>query len=170
MKAVSGRIHRIEWSNPYTDPPNGAPRILAEVFTLGRTPPQEYLDLPVSLGGGYCRASAHASPPGRQLPAESLAGVRQKRLARRVRKKAPLFADELICQEMQAKPDYYAGETDAALKAAHDEVLTREAEAYADYLTRVDQVIIYASEPPECRVRAAQLLAEIQAGQWHSHS
>ena len=170
MEAVSGSIHRIEWSNPYTDPPAGAPRILAEVFTLDRKPPKEYLDFPVSLGGGYCRTSAHVSPPARQLPAESLASVRQKRLARRVRKKAPLFADEFIRQELEAKPAYYAGETDATLKAAHDEVLTHEAAAYWDYLTRVDQVIIYANEPPECRARAAQLLAEIQAGQWHSHS
>jgi hypothetical protein len=53
-----GRLFSIEWGNPYTHPPDGAPRVLAEIFVPhepGRyTPaPPELLGVPHTLGGGY---------------------------------------------------------------------------------------------------------------------
>jgi len=56
-------------------------------------------------------------PASRQLSQESLASVRQKRLSRRIERQAPLLAEQLIADELAAKPDYYAGQTDPAIAA-----------------------------------------------------
>jgi hypothetical protein len=163
MKPMTGRLYTIEWNNPYTDPPGGAPRVLVEVFTLGKKPPAEFEQFPHSLGGGYSYTSRHVGPPVKNLPKETLARVRQKRLARRVEKKVPLFAEFFIQQELERKPDYYNGITDAALQQKKDDVSASELERYLDYISRIDQVIVYAPEPTECQERSELLRAEMNA-------
>ena len=158
-----GTLYTIEWLNKYTSPPNGAPVLLAEVFTLQRQPPAEFEQIPFSLGGGYGKCTRHVGPPSRQLPQSTLAKVRRKRLARRLSVRVPMFADFFMQQEIEKKPNYYNGITDAKIKQAQDEVLRREWRAYNDYLTRIDKVIIYADEPPECKERSEQLRAEMEA-------
>ena len=63
-----GTLYTIEWLNKYTSPPNGAPIVLAEVFTLQRQPPAEFERILFSLGGGYGKCIRHVAPPSRQLP------------------------------------------------------------------------------------------------------
>lgn len=109
----------------------------AEVFTLQRQPPAEFEQIPFSLGDGYGRCTRHVAPPSRQLPQSTLAKVRRKRLARRLSVRVPMFADFFMQQEIEKKPDYYNGITDAKIKQAQDEVLLREWRAYNDYLTRI---------------------------------
>jgi hypothetical protein len=161
----TGRLFRIEWGNPYCDPPQGAPRILAEIFVPGhptRTPP-ELLAVPVSLGGGYSLTSRHIAPPARSLPQESLASLRRKRLVRRINARAPLFAEAFIEQELAGKPDYYDGQTDPGLETRRKAVLDREQAERDELWSRPNQLIIYGQEPQACRERSARLRTEIQA-------
>lgn len=161
MKQLTGRLFAIEWSNPNTEPPAGAPRVLCEVFTFEQHPPDEYRQFKWSLGGGYSSVIRFISPPGGKLSRESLATVRRKRLARRVNKKVPLLADFFIQQELDRKPDYYNGVTDEILEQRREAVERWEQSRWLDCLSRVDQVLIHAPEPDECRQRAERLLAEM---------
>lgn len=164
--AQKGTLHTIQWSNPYTDPPAGAPRVLAEVFTLDRQPPPEFMAFKatITLGGGYSWTVQHIAPPPVQLSRETLAGVRKKRLERRVRAKTPMFADLFIGQEIGKKPDYYAGITDPEIQRRRDEVLAAERERYNELMSRPNVIVIYATEPTECKERAAQMLQTLRGG------
>lgn len=163
-KAITGTLYQIAWSNPYTDPPSGAPRVLAEVFVLGRqAPPEEFESIPCSLGGGYSHYLAYVAPPPRTLPPETLAGIRKKRLARRVAAKYPMFADEFTQQALVRNPDYYAGITDSAIQERANATLAQEWQRYYERISRPGKTIIYGEEPGECVKASARLKAEMNA-------
>ncbi|HBP1103724.1 TPA: theronine dehydrogenase [Pseudomonas aeruginosa] len=46
----------------------------------------------------------------RRWSAEAKARVRRQKLAKRVQKAAPLFADELIARELEQRPEYFKGQ------------------------------------------------------------
>lgn len=125
MKKVSGWRIALEWTNPYTEPPNGK-RVLAEKFIItdkgGCKYPEEWKDLH-TLGDGYGFACAHISPPPKVWSKDRLAVTRKKRLKKRIQSKAPMFADQLIEEEIEKNPYYYNGETDAELESARDATL-----------------------------------------------
>lgn len=150
-----GFLHRIEWGNPYTEPPDGAPRVLAEIFTDYSTSPPGLPEC--TPGGGYCHTVRRLDPPsGRALNQQQLAHVRRARLERRIQQRAPLFAEELVASEMERKPAYYAGITDPDI-AANAEARKREyAELFAHYSAHRDTLVVYGSEPQACRERARQ--------------
>ena len=132
-----GRLFRIEWGNPYTEPPEGAPRVLAEIFVPhepGRCAPAppELLGIPHTLGGGYSLVSRHVSAPPRELPPESLARVRRKRLTRRVVSKVPMFAEHFIRAEIARKPDYYDGITDPKIEERKKSQIESEWETWLE--------------------------------------
>lgn len=160
----TGRLYRLEWGSPYTSPPDDAPRVLAEIFVPGNPtqPPAELMAVPHSLGGGYSLTSRHIPPPGKQLPPETLARVRQKRLARRVNAKTPMFAEQFIAAEQARKPDYYAGITDPDIEERKQAALQREREEWLDLCSRPNIMVIYGQEPEACRRKSAQLRAEMQ--------
>jgi len=118
-----GFLWQLAWSNPCTNPPAGHPRLLAEVLVPCDYPGQGASKRPADLlalhqhGSGYSVTSRAIMPASRQLSQESLASVRQKRLSRRIERQAPLLAEQLIADELAAKPDYYAGQTDPAIAA-----------------------------------------------------
>lgn len=161
----TGMLFRIEWANPYTEPPDGAPRILAEIYLPGATsgkPPPEILTFPFTPGGGYSLSirAIHSLP--RQLPAQSLARVRRKRLEQRVRAKTPLFADEFIAEEIAKKPDYYNGITAPSIEARRQAVLEYEQTEYERLSASPGVLIVYGAEPEACRLRAEQIRREFQ--------
>ena len=163
-----GRLFRIEWGNPYTQPPDGAPCVLAEIFVPhepGRyTPaPPELLGVPHTLGGGYSLVSRHVSPPPRELPPESLARVRRKRLARRVTAKVPMFADHFIDAELARKPNYYDGITDPQIEERKKSQIESEWETWLELWSRPNLLVIYGQEPEACRLKAEELRRETQA-------
>ena len=149
---VLGFLWQLAWSNPYTDPPDGQPRLLAEIYLPcerpgeGARPAPEMIALH-RIGSGYSIYCQAVHPAPKQLPPESLAGVRQKRLARRMQQQAPLLADELIADELAAKPDYYAGITDPALQAAHDKVIAAEDERRQRLTANPGKLFVYAELP-----------------------
>jgi len=78
VKSTGGYLHRIEWWNPYTAPPHGAPRVLAEIFTDSNVRPLEFPECPP--GGGYLYTMRYLDPP--------------------------FFAEEMIADELAQKTEY----------------------------------------------------------------
>jgi len=159
----TGWLFRIEWANPYTNPPEGAPCILAEIFApdaLNGSPPPELLSIPITPGGGYSISIRAIWPPPRQLSVEMLARVRRKRLDRRARAKMPLFADEFIRQEMAKKPDYYAGVTDPSIEARRQSTQEQEQAERERLWAQPNILLVYGAEPEACQLRAAKIRQE----------
>jgi hypothetical protein len=165
MAKLSGRLHKIQWSSQHSDPPAGAPRVLAEVFTIDRNPPAGFYELRTAGGGYSCTESYIEEPSIKELSQKSLASVRRKRLARRVTAKVPLFADFFIQQAIDAKPDFYNGITGEAYIKARNEVLEMEAKRFEFLKNNIGKIIVYGEEPIECKERAARLRAEVLANQ-----
>lgn len=118
-----------EWSSRYKDPPNGQPRVLAEVYLPYSewpqpTPPE--IEAVWKPGSGYSIYITFLSQPPKQMNKEALASVRLKRLRRRIEKKYPLLADHVIAEEIAKKPEYYQGITRADLQASRDDVIAFE--------------------------------------------
>lgn len=113
-KAAAQRfIYIVRWGNPYTQPPNGQPVELGRMTvngkpTTGAAPgcPAELLRLHVP-GSGYSVYVARIPEPIRHWSPERKFAYRRKRLESRLRKKYPLFAEQMITEAMHAKPDYY---------------------------------------------------------------
>ncbi|MHB8191803.1 MAG: hypothetical protein ACYDGL_00820 [Bellilinea sp.] len=125
---IRGCVWRVVWGNPYTDPPAGKERLLAEVFEPVGSPfwskhPPEITDAYPGVGQGYVISWSYVSDPPKQLNREQLANVRRKRLERRMRQKYPLLADQIIAEELSRKPDYYNGITDPKFQMARDEII-----------------------------------------------
>jgi hypothetical protein len=160
---VIGTLFSYEWGNPYTQPPEGL-RVLAEIFVPGHCSqvPAELRALNVTLGGGYSLTITHIGEPPKRLGQAALASVRRKRLERRVRAKAPMFADQFIAQELEKKPEYYNGITDEQLQQARDQVIEQERARNEELFSRPNQLIIYGQEPAACKERAARFRAELK--------
>jgi hypothetical protein len=130
--AIIGYVWSLRWANPYTTPPDGMPRLRAEVFFPVGHPNFKQCPTELSsqrvLGSPWVITWSPVSAPIKPLSQEALASVRRKRLARRVKAKYPLLADQIIAEELAKKPDYYAGITRCDLEAAREEVLAREKE------------------------------------------
>lgn len=119
------RIQRwvIQWNHgAYRQPPDDLPSILAEQCILvpatwgARFPPELeklYDEHKPPLGYGiHFGVLEEASK--RTLSQEGKGKLRKSKLHSRLQKKVPLFADQLEAQELEAKPDYYAGKISAA--------------------------------------------------------
>jgi hypothetical protein len=168
MTRKTGRLYTIEWANPYTQPPDGAPRVLAEMFVpnkpgQGNRTPAEIEAFPLSMGGGYSVFSRHVSPPPRELSIQSLAKVRRKRLARRVNAKVPMFAEHFTQAEINRKPGYYAGITDPDIEQRRTARIEEEHAEWQEFWSRPNRLVVYGQEPEACRQRAEQLWKETQA-------
>jgi hypothetical protein len=141
-----GVLIELRWSNPYTQPPNGV-RILAEIYRPyddpeARKPPDVFDELH-TLGDGYSHIYSFISPRIKELPPDKLASVRKKRIARRVQKKYPMFAEQFLAEEIAKNPEYYDGVTRSDLKEVRDKVLNNEAERLAYLQGRSGQVMVY---------------------------
>lgn len=116
MKATLRPIlFAIRWGNPYTNPPDGMPRELLAITCLQestRDIPQEiraFLETVARPGSGWalCVGIDADARPRRRLSLRAKGSIRRKSLERRVRKKAPLFADRIVAEEIAANPKYF---------------------------------------------------------------
>jgi hypothetical protein len=107
----------LAWGNPYTEPPDGRPRYLAARVvpaTSGGGAPQIPEDMRRlhTIGDGYSFYFDRLDlKPPRRLSLKSKQSIRRKRLAARIKKKFPLFAEQMIAEAMRQRPDYYGLET-----------------------------------------------------------
>lgn len=158
-----GFHYTIQWNSSYTDPPNGMPKILAEMYEsleqrekrrekerYRQCVPMAFTELH-TIGDGYSIYITSVSTPTKRYSKDTLAVIRKKRIMRRITKKYPLFADQLIASEIEKKPEYYAGVTNEKIQAEYDEAVAREVEAYRKFLegVKTGEIFIYAV-PQEC--------------------
>ncbi len=105
----------INWGNPYTNPPEGMPRELIAITRMQEStrdiPPeiQQLLETVGRPGSGWGLTVGidEDARPRRRLSLQAKGVIRRKSLGRRVRKKAPLFADRIIADEIAANPKYF---------------------------------------------------------------
>lgn len=101
---------RLFWGNPYTQPPNGMPRIVKAVLSdNSRTYPEELKQLladpEFGPGTGWAVGCERIDQrPVRRWSQAAKARVRQGNLRK---KKFPLFAEDFIAAELAARPEYY---------------------------------------------------------------
>lgn len=150
MSGIVGQIWSIEWTG--SNCPEGWPKVLCEMFTPGHQSraPKEVSEFPRTLGGGYGLTIRAVSKEMRPLKQESLAVVRRKRAKRRIEKKYPLLAEQMLTEEIESKPEYYQGITDEKLEQARNEMFAEYAKRREDLMNRVGELIVYADEPAEC--------------------
>ena len=108
-------LFAIKWSNPYTNPPEGMPRELIATTRMQEStrdiPPEivQVLETVARPGSGWALSIAidEDARPKRRLSLKAKGSIRRKSLERRVRKKAPLFADRIIADALAANPNYF---------------------------------------------------------------
>jgi hypothetical protein len=118
-KKVKARTYtqQVAWASPYTQPPDGQPRVLisrtvTQTSGMPLHPDVQAVADSVGFGKGWGTwvGIDPATETRRELSPEAKGSVRRKKLARAAEEKAPLFAQELIQIEMKKNPGYYAGE------------------------------------------------------------
>lgn len=158
-----GTLYTIEWSGYDDRRPADWPRVLAELFVIGRMSviPAEIAEFPHTMGSGYSLTIRHVPYPLQPMPAERLASIRRKRLERRMRAKYPLFAEQLVVETMAKDPGYYRGVTDPRIDGPRQAVLERERQEYEELMTRPGVLIVHAAEPDGARERGEALWREM---------
>lgn len=142
-----GFHYQIRWNNEYTDPPEGKPRVIAEMFETieqrkqrmmngDKAFPKRLAEL-CELGSGYGCHITSVNTPHKKLSKESLAKVRKKRIKRRMQTKYPMLADILVTEAIENNPNYYAGETDPEIQSMQDEMIRKEEEFYQRFLREI---------------------------------
>lgn len=103
-------VFEVAWGNPYTTPPNGKPRVLGRVIC---DPSQLPFDSSKLIGYSLVFISRVGviDKPRREWTPERKAAMRRRNLERRAEKKAPLFAADIVANELARRPDYFAGGT-----------------------------------------------------------
>lgn len=108
---VSGRApiiwrHSLRWGNPFKQAPG--PRVLIKIETdRPKTPPG--ILAAWRPGGGYAvTCQPLPGTPPRRWSQKAKARARQRNLRQRLERKLPLFADQLVAEELERRPDYYA--------------------------------------------------------------
>ena len=105
----------IKWANPYTNPPEGKPRELIEITRVQESTRDIPLEIMQALetvarpGSGWSLFVGidEGARRRRRLSAQAKGSIRRKSLQRRVRKAAPLFADQFVANEFAANPKYF---------------------------------------------------------------
>lgn len=113
--AVLAWTYTLRWALPHQPCPG--PRVLARGQVAPGAPCPEAVTAQWRAGSGYAVCLDFAQAPLRRWSPARKAAARQRRLAARVYRTAPLFADELIARELAARPDYYTAQ---AIEAATD--------------------------------------------------
>lgn len=142
MSTLIGYVWMIQWHSPYTEPPDGKPRVLGRWFYPYAHPSRHIVPPEIealhTIGDGYTLyGQAVEEPPKPETP-EKKAHRRQARLRTRMTAKYPLFADQMIDDALQQKPDYYAGTND---DSSRQEIIDAEWRAIRFYLANQCRVI-----------------------------
>ncbi|EIA4658356.1 theronine dehydrogenase [Salmonella enterica] len=103
--------YSLRWRLPRTPSCPGPLELASEVVEAGKPAPESVMSRWVP-GAGYAVCVDFLDE--RQVKRwsdEQKAATRRRNLERRVNRIAPLFSDELIGQELAARPDYYRGKS-----------------------------------------------------------
>ena len=119
--------YSVRWGNPYTEPPDGMPRVLMTV-SVPPNPGGSAPGIPDEIERVWREANAafvaslppgepprwpwsvcvgDILPPPRQISDEARFRLRRKRLERRMLRRYPLFAEQFMREQLCRKPGYY---------------------------------------------------------------
>ena len=101
--------YSLRWKLPSPCP--GVEVLASEQVEEGQPAPASVMDLWVAGAGYAVCLDFCGDKPIRRWSEEQKAAARRRNLAKRVYRTAPLFADELIERELEARPDYFSGKT-----------------------------------------------------------
>lgn len=106
----------VQWHSPYTEPPDGRPRVLSERFVRwpaeDQRPPADLLAVHAANPGYAMYWGAVLPPPAPRVSQEGRAKIRQRNLRRRMEARYPMFAEEFIAAELAKRPHYFDGSDD----------------------------------------------------------
>lgn len=146
-----GFIHAIHWSNPYTEPPRGLPRTLAEVFiplsgeVHGTKTPDFLYEILPPRGTGWSTTIRALNEPIKEISKEKKVSIRRKRLARRINNKYPMFAEQFVQETISRKSDYYNGNDE---DAGRNEILQKEQDDFIRFTSNPGKLFIYGRYEP----------------------
>lgn len=110
MKTPPRYTFQVRWSNPYKPRAEGQPLVLLEITrdgSSGDVPPEIAA---LAMTPGYCIAVGPAfDRPRRQMSQEQKFRMRRRNLERRLNRKLPLFAADLVAADIAARPEYFGG-------------------------------------------------------------
>jgi len=142
---VVGFLFRLSWFNNYTDPPDGRPRVIAEIFIPTKpgqgapNTPNELKGL-TKLGDGYGISVTALSAPQKEWTIERKIKNRNRLLRSRIERKYPMFADQFVEAEIKRKPEYFIdGKDDYAEERA--ELLDHYARRFEYYTSNPCKLI-----------------------------
>lgn len=136
-------VWRLQWYSPYSEPPEGQPRIRAEIATCDHRQAPEAIVALVRPGDHYSLTFQYLPPPHREMTPEAKAALRRKRLERRMRQRYPLFAEQFVSEKVAARPSYYldgVGNDDAE----RSRILAAEREYYEYMVANIGRLFVYA--------------------------
>lgn len=150
-RKVIGHILSIQWGTPYTEPPDGQPRVIAEYFVLhadycGKTPPEitNFPGYKIGCGWSQCHTCLMELPT--EWSNERKAINRQQCLRRRLEKKIPMFADNVFAEVLKSKPAYYLAGVSVG-DAKRKEILDEQARQIEFWRAHVGELIIHGTIP-----------------------
>jgi hypothetical protein len=100
--------YSLRWRLPRTPCP-GPHELASAVVEAGQPAPESVMSRWVAGGGYAVCVDFLFDRPLRRWSDERKAATRRRNLDKRIRRAAPLFAEELIERELTARPDYYQG-------------------------------------------------------------
>ncbi|HZU86805.1 MAG TPA: hypothetical protein VFF78_04950 [Anaerolineaceae bacterium] len=151
--SIFGTLITVEWKYPSTyagrAPGNGV-FCMALWFTPKhintlQQPPE--IDQYWSPGCGYSVSTRFLVPLIKQLPPETLATLRRKRLHRRTIAKYPLLAEQIVAEELARKPAYYNGITDEKYDVPRRASLECERKIHEFLLVNAEQIVVWDQIP-----------------------
>jgi hypothetical protein len=139
MTKPVGAIWTLQWSNPYTNPPVGMERVIAEKLVKYGDPFYSHIppEFDADKTPGYTAYWSAVMKPSKQLPEKTLKSIRRKRLQSRIENKYPLFADQFLEEELKSKPDYFEGKSEPEAQAVKNRIIQKEKEMYERFLEKV---------------------------------
>lgn len=107
----------LRWGNPYSEPPDGLPRVRLSIQVPAGTPCPAAIKDQFEPGSGWIVSwQAVDQGPIRRWSQEAKARVRQGNLRKRMERKFPLFAETFIEDELRARPEYFAAEDEDVIE------------------------------------------------------
>lgn len=100
--------YALRWSMPHLPCPGAMELASCEVSAGDPCPPSVASLWRPGTGYAVC-VDFMASAPPRRWSDERRGALRQRNMEKRIRRDAPLFADELISRELAARPAYFQG-------------------------------------------------------------
>lgn len=158
-RRVTDLRYTITWRNPYKPRPVGLPKILC------CSPFEEELTLPWIIASNW-GLSAWAigiyfehPKPKRKMDEEKRASMRRKRMQTRVEKTAPLFADEFEKNELEKRPEYFAGKSQV-----DEDELNQRMNEFSDLMTPGEAIkyMLKLGVPTELSDEDKKLVEEVK--------